>query len=255
MKQGFQVYSGLFGGTPGAPTGGQVCLGGNDACGKNANGQQKCKSSGVGSMYLVFVAPNEWKPYVGESEPATSRYFDGDNDYVKLPGMGSFNVITIDTWVKFFSVSGNHPIMNEDNWNSGDVHYQIYSSQFGFDVHPASAGQQGDFTFTWQPTANQWTRITVLYSSVSSIIQLYINGAIQETASKANGKFKGGPPITLDSPRLGAWVQGNRVARSMHGEIALFRIWRGSQAVNSGAAFGCPAAGTPTLVASYIFGE
>ena len=33
-------------------------------------------------------------------------------------------------------------------------------------------------------------------------------------------------PIKLDSPRIGAWKDANDVvARSMHGEISLFRIW------------------------------
>ena len=29
----------------------------------------------------------------------------------------------------------NHPIMNEDNWDEGDLHYQIYNNEFGFDVN------------------------------------------------------------------------------------------------------------------------
>ena len=29
----------------------------------------------------------------------------------------------------------NHPIMNEDNWDEGDLHYQIYNGEFGFDIN------------------------------------------------------------------------------------------------------------------------
>ena len=148
---------------------------------------------------------------------AWSRFFDGDSDYVKLDwlkeyGRPEFDTVSIEVWVKFFSTQGNHPIMNEDNWDVGDLHYQIYASTFGFDVHPrgGDSGDTGDFTFGWQPSTNEWYFISVVYSSTAGCfsvgapcIELNVNNELVETSSAANPIH--GPPITLDSPRIGAW--------------------------------------------------
>ena len=40
-------------------------------------------------------------------------------------GLGIHCDLTIDTWVRFESTQGEHPIMNEDNWDFGDLHYQV----------------------------------------------------------------------------------------------------------------------------------
>ena len=132
------------------------------------------------------------------------RYFDGEGDYVELGAIGTFDTLTIECWVKFFSTQGNHPIMNEDNWDVGDLHYQIYSSTFGFDVHPrgGDSGDTGDFTFGWQPSTNEWYFISVVYSSTAGCfsvgapcIELNVNNELVETSSAANPIH--GPPISV----------------------------------------------------------
>ena len=46
---------------------------------------------------------------------------------------------------------------NEDNWDVGDPHYQIYNSLYGFDVHRRpDTDDTGDYTFKWQPSAGLW---------------------------------------------------------------------------------------------------
>ena len=78
--------------------------------------------------------------------------------------------------MKFMTTQGNHPIMNEDHWDVGDLHYQIYNSEFGFDVNGV-----GDQTFNWQPTALTWNYISVQYSTVNQYIKLYVNSQFVET--------------------------------------------------------------------------
>lgn len=230
----FEIYSGKF-------DAGNVCLGGNG-----------CDAATGGcSQYIVFVGPDELEPAFPGSHGASARYFDGDSDYALLPRMdggsktpvdGAFNTLTIDTWVKFMDTQGNHPIMNEDHWDTGDLHYQIYNSQFGFDVNGA-----GDQTFRWQPTPLVWTYISVQYSTVNQYIKLYVNSQFVETITCPTCTV----PITLDSPRLGAWLSGaNTVERSMHGEISVFRVWN----VETPGIDECPGALTPGLTAQYVFG-
>ena len=117
--------------------------------------------------------------------------------------IGTFDTVTIDTWIKWHSTTGNHPIMNEDNWAVGDLHYQIYNSEFGFDVHGrgGDSGDTNDYSkpngyssnlsdltdsvlarllvlpgpvlesllvvtaFNWQPSIENWYFISITYKS------------------------------------------------------------------------------------------
>lgn len=190
----YEIFSGEF-------ERGRVCLG--------SNGCTPALDKKVGcSMYIVVVAPQEWEPNHPGSAAASARYFDGSNDYVALPKIdgggkkGVFNTLTIDTWIKWLDVKGNHPIMNEDGWTRGDVHYQIYASEFGFDVNGA-----GDQTFQWQPRPLQWYFISVVYSTSGKYIKLYVNNAFKETIKCRTCTV----PISLDSPRCGYYRHCNTV--------------------------------------------
>jgi hypothetical protein len=150
------------------------------------------------------------------------------------------NVLTVpdglgapQTWIKFSPkgqngltvplnspITGNHPIMNEDNWDPGDLHYQIYRGKYGFDVNG-----NGDYEFAWQPLSGSWHLLTVIYSCSDHRITLFVDNIWQEDYSALRqdpppGTILADPTdptsgvpspvpawamITLDSPRLGAW--------------------------------------------------
>ena len=93
---------------------------------------------------------------------------------------GSFPILTLDTWIKWMDVAGNQPIMNEDHWDRGDLHYQIYAGEYGFDVNGV-----GDKAFVWQPQPLEWYFLSVQYSSLpfgdnANSIMLYVNNRFQE---------------------------------------------------------------------------
>ena len=124
-------------------------------------------------------------------------------------------VVTLDSWVKFDSTSGNHPIMTDDDWVRGGLHYQIYSSQYGFDVDGNS-----DRTFTWQPTAGEWKFLSVSYDVGPNNIKLSLNGAFKESIPNA------AVPISFNNPRISGWLAvSNQAARSLEGCIASFHVW------------------------------
>jgi hypothetical protein len=133
--------------------------------------------------------------------------------------------------------TGNYPIMNEDHYDEGDVHYQIYNGEYGFDVNGA-----GDQTFTWQPSHGVWVYLSVTYSTANQYIKLWVNGQFQETIACPTCTV----PITLDSPRIGAWLNPDSgIARSLHGEMSVFRLWN----IESTGVDICPSAQTDGLVA------
>ena len=176
---------------------------------------------------------------------------------------GSFDVITIDTWVKFADPeTGKHPIMNEDHWDEGDLHYQLYEGSFGLSVNP------NDFTLgsitdpsTFFPQRSTWYYISTVYSSTDGYVKLYVDQQLRNTVtSGTTTTYNGGGgtvstsfvPATLDSPRIGSWVDPNgEVTRSLHGQISVFRIWN----IAGNGQDICPQALTDGLILQYVFGE
>eukprot|EP01043_Picozoa_sp_COSAG02_P001714 COSAG02_NODE_36_length_48934_cov_144.851029_39_plen_581_part_00 len=205
------------------------------------------------------------------TNPGFGGYFDGEADYVSLPKLtrrrdsasAAYVDIQVDVWAKFHCTTGNHPIMNEDGWTTGDLHYQIYNSEFGFDING-----NGDFTFSWVPPTDEWVYISVFYSSEQHVYKLWAQSA--EGGSLAKEEYdpeqnyedhgvafsqtaaKGWVPVVLDSPRLGGWrdPQG-QVARSMDGQMSVFRVWSAEQ----GGEDSCPCQRAQDLEAFYVFGE
>eukprot|EP01051_Picozoa_sp_SAG22_P003441 SAG22_NODE_167_length_16764_cov_34.845245_5_plen_742_part_00 len=174
----------------------------------------------------------------------TSRQFNGNGDFISTPSWGSnLLIVTIESWVLFASTSGNHPIMNDDNWSQGDIHYQIYSSQYGFDVNG-----NGDRTFAWQPTAGEWNLLSVVYSVTDNYIKLFVNNDLQETLSGQAGQN-----VNFDNPRIGGWLAGSNQARSLDGQIANFRVW----SVETSGADSCTSdiASADGLLAAYEFSD
>ena len=179
----FEIYSGKF-------PAGQVCIGGN-GCDKPT--MLADTEDGTCSNYVVFVGPDDLEPFFPGGSPASARYFDGDSDYVAIPKLngggknpkGSFDVITIDTWIKFAAPeTGKHPIMNEDHWDTGDLHYQLYEGDMGISVNPNDyswgpnlpagtgglSGQSGDESFFPQVG---FGRVLALCKRPSSLYQIY----------------------------------------------------------------------------------
>lgn len=139
--------------------------------------------------------------------------------------------------------------------------------------------------FAWQPPSYEWLYISVFYSSEQRTYKLWVNGKdtsnlwsagafLRFTAGVLSGALaeeynpeltyesdhvgfhedaaKGWVPVILDDPRIGGW-QGNNgeVARSMDGQMSVFRVWSSEQ----GGQDSCPCRKAVGLEAYYVFGE
>ena len=249
---------------------GRVCLGGN-GCTAEEDAAHDC------AMYLAFVAPEATEEFQPGSGGASARYFDGASDYVLLPRMNghakspkrAFEEITIDVWVKVYDFANPHPIMNEDNWDTGDMHFQFWpcdgngggycSGQQGLLIHAINGNTmtsnryghtQTEYDYDFQ--VSTWYYISAQYSSKENFHKLYVNQRMEQTINDAGATT----PVTLDSARIGSWMDnrdgnGGNIARSLHGEISVFRIWN---IITDGQDV-CPPAQTHGLIASYVFGD
>ena len=157
----------------------------------------------------------------------------------------------------------------EDHWDEGDMHLQFWpcdgsdgtycSGQQGMLIHAVNGNtmqpnqwghSQVEYTYNWQ--ANTWYYISAQYSSKENFHKLYVNQRMEQTINDAGATT----PVTLDSARIGSWMDnrdgnGGNIARSLHGEISVFRIWN---IITDGQDV-CPPAQTHGLIASYVFGD
>ena len=130
---------------------------------------------------------------------------------------------------------------------------QIYAGTYRFDVNGGTTAMPthdatGAVPFHWQPSANVWTYLSVTYSTENKYIKLWVNSQFVETIDCQTCTV----PVTLDSPRIGSWLDpSSTVARSLHGEISVFRVWN----TESTGVDVCPSAQTEGLIAQYVFGE
>lgn len=238
-------------------------------------GEKVFDMSGHGYNAMIHDATwsNELPPGQECTRQGFGGYFDGDQDWVKPPPLGAFPTLTVDTWVKFKELKGEHPIINEDGWNRGDMHLQIHSGKFDLSINGV-----GDFIFKWQPKTERWYFLSVQYSTgvgnKTGFIKLFVDNQFVEDntmkvgamlgppggAAFTNGLPNGGkacpcvingPAVTLNSPRLGAWDRNHdgKMDRSMHGQIAVFRLWN----IATDGMDSCPPTGTQHLIVNYLF--
>ena len=156
---------------------------------------------------------------INEAAKASARRFNGAGDYVHVPKLGSYCDLTIDTWLRWapnFMTPGpdgkvNHPIMCEDNWNMGDMHYQIFDGEFGFDVNG-----NGDYTYGWQEMRpSTWYYITAIYSCADHLYELQVS----TPAAQPNGQLTKVVDEPYDPSRHSSTTA--QVRRSMHQDSLL----------------------------------
>ena len=75
---------------------------------------------------------NELPPSQQCQRQGFGGYFDGDQDYVQIPQLRgadgqaktTFDSLSVDLWVKFLDMTGNHPVLMEDGFEPGALHLQ-----------------------------------------------------------------------------------------------------------------------------------
>jgi hypothetical protein len=111
-------------------------------------------------------------------------FFDGEDDYVTLPDLGEFDAVSMEAWVQFDEISGEHPVVMEDGWDAGAIHLQILGGNFVLGINGV-----GDYKFGWQPEARIWYFVSVQYGTKQNkgTISLSVNNELVDDASKDMG--------------------------------------------------------------------
>jgi len=165
----------------------------------------------------------------------------------------------------------------EDGWQPGDIHFQIYNDDLVLGMKGI-----GDYKFSWQPTVDEWSYISVALDTAASppSLKLTVNNELVDDVRTPGGQFTytvgtwaggadGAPtscpctlpamqPVRFQSLRLGAWTAadaGESLAattmdRSMRGSIAVFRLWDMDKGTSRDS---CPHSGASHLILNYMF--
>jgi hypothetical protein len=97
----------------------------------------------------------------------SSGTFDGSGDYLSIPDHANFNLgqgFTIDTWIRFNSVSGIHTLYFQEDATAGDyVWWWVDHAASTMNCRVVSAGAiVANISETWAPIADTWYHVALI---------------------------------------------------------------------------------------------
>jgi len=124
--------------------------------------------------------------------------FDGVNDYVKItnaPDLNPTNALTIEAWIYLNQYTYNHSIIRKDGECANRQFLLTVGPNHKFRAHVGSTN--GTYYWTDGATtvnAQTWYHVAMTFNSATSNLTLYVNGAVDATATPI------GPTITTTEP-------------------------------------------------------
>ncbi|MCP4131322.1 MAG: LamG domain-containing protein [bacterium] len=130
-----------------------------------------------------------------------------------MSSINSYVSLTFEAWIKRNGTGDWDAIINYDGWNSGGIHWQIYSSNvIGFSLNGSNPT---DSFSTYTITDTSWHYIVNTYDSTANTDKFYLDGQFSSQTNYTTAISAG-----LDSFRIGGWSGG----RTFNGAIDEVRI-------------------------------
>ena len=159
---------------------------------------------------------------------------DGNGDYLSIPdnvdfqfGTGDF---TIETWVRFNSVSGFIPIVSNGLGAAGgnplyDTNWSIYLTNNNLYITKFVSNNQTDFNFSWTPSIDTWYHVAIARNGTS--LKAYVDGSQIGSTQTSSTNYSGATNNTGFS--IGRLLIGNggAVASYLNGYLDDIRIIKG----------------------------
>lgn len=176
-----------------------------------------------------------------------SVYFDGANDYLTIPASAALNVFggdfTIECWfnpVSFNANSYNYLIFQDDGVNASQ-NFQLKCSSTGIISFVAFTTTSRSSAFTQNSAKalklGTWNHIAVTHVKSSNTTRLFLNGALESTAT--NAIWAGAAVQTCLGNYSGTAIQGTTYSK-LNGYMSGVRLVKGTALYTS--AFVPPAA-------------
>jgi hypothetical protein len=133
--------------------------------------------------------------------------FDGGENYVEIPAMGSFEQVSVECWVYEAAFSGSQGIISTWQWEAGKVHFKFESNEIQVDKNGAGKIRTAAEAETWYHI--------VYTTETPTALKLYVDG---ELAAEGPG---GAEPEQWDERRIGSEHDG----RFLNGMIDEVRVY------------------------------
>lgn len=133
---------------------------------------------------------------------------NGTDAWVDVPGLGTFDELTVATWGMCTGRFGNwRVIYNVSGWSAGWLHHQLYSSNvLGFSIHSNPGGNNSQSNFVIDDSQmGVWHHFATVYDSGGPWVRFYLDGELDVQNDW------GGNPVVLEDPgTVGAWDGGRQ---------------------------------------------
>jgi hypothetical protein len=148
------------------------------------SGNQIIDESGNGN-HGILVNGAGWStntPGLEPSENVSNNYslsFDGVDDYIEVPDIGSLNAFTFEMWVRIDGNIGQYRgLFGTQDWGIGRVHWEIIEDntwECGID-DGSTYGVHGTYLFN-ENILGQWLHLAASYQS-GGTVKLFVNGVL-----------------------------------------------------------------------------
>lgn len=172
------------------------------------------KNGTITNSSLTGTASNWVSSIVPLSTQNNALSFDGTNDFVAIPALGSnLTQFTIETWfnaANFLSAPFSG-IFNTNGWSTGDVHFQITGTTIQLAVCNSTVASA---SFSFSP--NTWYHLAATYNASTKKVNIYVNGTLVQNITLATA-FN----ANFTAAEIGAYG----ATRYFAGKLDQYRIW------------------------------
>jgi len=148
--------------------------------------------------------------------------FDGDNDAVNVPLIGTSNEITVAMWVYLAEEPSTRPYnscFSGNGWEDGDLHFRVREEA----VVDGAVFGLSRATGTAVLRANQWYHLVWTLSTTDSAV--WLNGRLEASVPHP-ANLVTAPTVTLGDGVIGAWIMADEtIDRELVGKIDDVRIY------------------------------
>lgn len=171
---------------------------------KGISGATVTDASGKGNNGKIVGSLKTTPGVIGEA-----LKFDGGQNYVEIPKMGSFEKVSVECWAYEEAFSGIQGIVSTWQWTAGKVHFKFESNQIQVDKNGAGK-------IVAAAEAKKWYHIIYTTDTVGNALKLYVNGKLA-----AEGPGGAGTKELWDERRVGSEHDG----RFLNGMIDEVRVY------------------------------
>ncbi|MGE0079581.1 MAG: LamG-like jellyroll fold domain-containing protein [Bacteroidales bacterium] len=161
----------------------------------------------------LFSPSSEVKSFM--LAPGNSLFFDGADDFVSIPALGTQADFTFETWfnASVFTSGDYNGLFNTDSYTTGSPHIQFFNGQLGLWIGGCSENIISDYNFN----PNRWYHVAITYSSTNKVFNLYVNGNLANTVTISSTA----PVANFTVARMGSYLG----SRYFKGQLDEYRIW------------------------------